>query len=91
LAVETAHLFVQVIQIQNAVYASQKMITSDMRLAIKLVEQSGMNLLRSKHHKNPPDPHNPMESEACAPIKHRAFQQHQLGTALRCTIHQRLL
>jgi hypothetical protein len=37
-AVETAHLFVQIIQIQEAVYATQKMIGRDVRLEIKLVE-----------------------------------------------------
>jgi hypothetical protein len=51
MAIETAHLFVQVVQIQNAVYAPQKMIGRDMRLEIEFLEQSGMNLLRSKHHK----------------------------------------
>jgi hypothetical protein len=50
-AVETAHHFVQIIQIEEAVYATPKMIGRDVRLEIKLVEQSGMNLLRSKHHK----------------------------------------
>jgi hypothetical protein len=37
-AVETAHLFVQIIQNQEWVYATQKMIGRDVRLEIKLVE-----------------------------------------------------
>ena len=51
MAVEAAHLFVQTIQIQKAVYAPQEMIGRDMRLEIELVEKSGMNLLCSKYSK----------------------------------------
>ena len=50
-AVETAHLFVQVIQIKEAINPTEKMIGRDMRLEIELIEQSGMNLLRSKQRK----------------------------------------
>ncbi len=76
MAVETVHLFVQTIQFQEAINPSEKMIGRDMRLEIELVEQPGMNRLPCKHRK-PPDPHNPMESEAFAPIKRRVFQLNQ--------------
>jgi hypothetical protein len=49
MAVETAHLIVQVIQIKEVVNPTEKMIGRDMRLEIELTEQPGMNLLRSKH------------------------------------------
>jgi hypothetical protein len=49
--VETAHLFVQVIQIKDPINPSKKMTGGDMRLKIELIEQPGMNLLRSKHRK----------------------------------------
>jgi hypothetical protein len=55
-AVETAHLVVQIIQIKEAINAPEKMIGRDMRLEIELIEQPGMTLLRSKHH----DPSKPL-------------------------------
>ncbi|CUH37060.1 hypothetical protein JSE7799_01261 [Jannaschia seosinensis] len=49
MAVEVAHLLVQVIQIQEAVDAPKEMVGRELRLEIELVEQPGLDLLPSKH------------------------------------------
>ncbi|GEM_PF-6480184 len=76
MAIEGAHLIVQVTQIQEAIHAPDEVIGRNIRLEIERVEQPGMSLLLSSI-PNSPKPNNPRESEALAPIKPRVFQQNQ--------------